>query len=901
MSRDLVIVESPKKARTINKFLGRNYVVKSSKGHVRDLPTGNKNKVAKPKPKKAIKKLTASQRAAQRKRDARRSLIRRMGVDPDHQWQAEYEIIANKEKVVDDLRKAAKDANRIYLATDLDREGEAIAWHLREVIGGDAERFKRVVFNEITQRAITEAFEEPGTLDENRVNAQQARRFLDRVVGFELTPLLYAKMARGLSAGRVQSVAVRLVVEREREIRRFNVEEYWEAFAALMRQDVTDVVGADETKTHRFKIETQNGERFAPATESEAQAAVNILSNKTFSVESHAKRRTSSRPSAPFTTSTLQQAASTRLGFSVSKTMMLAQRLYEEGHITYMRTDSTNLSSEAVAGVRSYIDKKYGSDYLPDKAIVYTTKSKNAQEAHEAIRPSSVEVRSNTLAIDDRDTKRLYDLIWGRFVACQMTPANYESTTTTVVAPATDSDDNEFKLRIRGRILKFDGYTRVYSVQSGSEEDQLLPDFQEGEVLINKGIEKIQHFTKPPARYGEASLVRELEKRGIGRPSTYVPIISTIQDRGYVTLKKGRFYAHRIGELVTDRLTESFANLMEYEFTATMEESLDRIALGERDWRNLLDDFYSDFSQRLAQASDPENGMQRNEPTPTDIPCDKCGRKMLIRTGSTGVFLGCEGYSLPAKERCSNTMNLIVADDIADSNDDEAESKLLRHKKHCSICDTAMDGFLLDEQRKLHICGRNPDCPGFEIERGEFHIKGYEGPIVECDKCGSDMQLKSGRFGKYFGCMNESCSNTRKLMRNGSVAPPRADPIPMPELACDGLDDHFVLREGGSGLFLAASKFPRNRQTRAPLVEELVPHANELDPKFKYLLDAPLASPTGAATVLKFSRKSQEHYVAASDSSGWAVRYRNGRWVREEPTVRKYPLRRKRSATVSRN
>lgn len=895
MSRDLVIVESPKKARTINKYLGRNYVVKSSKGHIRDLPTGNKNKTPKPKAKRSTKKLSANQRAAQRKRDARRALVRRMGVDPDHNWKADYEIITNKEKVVEDLRKAAKDAQKIYLATDLDREGEAIAWHLREVIGGNSDRFKRVVFNEITQQAITTAFDDPGTLDENRVNAQQARRFLDRVVGFELTPLLYAKMARGLSAGRVQSVAVRLIVEREREIRRFNVEEYWEAFVALMRQNEVDDADSGEARTYRFKVELQNGDKFSPATEDDARTAVNILDGKTFTVESHAKRNTSSRPSPPFTTSTLQQAASTRLGFSVSKTMTLAQRLYEEGHITYMRTDSTNLSSDAVNAARTHIDKNFGSNYLPEKAIAYSTKSKNAQEAHEAIRPSSVDVTNDSLAIDDRDIKRLYKLIWSRFVACQMAPARYESTTTTVVAPATDSDTNEFKLRIRGRILKFDGYSRAYSVQTGSEEDQLLPDFQEGEILSNKEIEKVQHFTKPPARYGEASLVRELEKRGIGRPSTYVPIISTIQDRGYVTLRKGRFYAHRIGELVTDRLTECFENLMEYEFTANMEESLDRIAMGERDWRNLLDDFYGDFSQRLEQASDPENGMRRNEPTRTDITCDKCGRKMLIRTGSTGVFLGCEGYSLPPKERCANTMNLVIADDIADSNDDEAESKLLREKRHCELCGTAMDGFLLDEHRKLHICGRNPDCPGFQVEFGQFQIKGYDGPIVECDKCHSDMQLRSGRFGKYFGCTNESCTNTRKLMRDGSVAPPRADPIPMPELPCDGLDDHFVLREGGSGLFLAASQFPRNRQTRAPLVAEILPHANELDPKFKHLLDAPTESPKGVPTVLKFSRKSQEHYVAANDNSGWSVRFKNGQWIREEQPSRKYPLRRRRS------
>lgn len=880
MSKDLVIVESPKKARTINKFLGKDYVVKSSKGHIRDLPTKASNNRAKPKAKAPSRKLSPKQREARRKKAARQTLIRRMGVNPDRNWSARYEVIANKEKVVDDLRKAARSAEHIYLATDLDREGEAIAWHLQEVIGGDAERFKRVVFNEITERAVAEAFEDPGTIDENRVNAQQARRFLDRVVGFELTPLLYQKMARGLSAGRVQSVAVRLIVEREREIRHFDVEEYWEAFADLQR--AADSSDNGKQNTYRFKLDTQNGDEFLPRSEEEAQKALDSLNSKTFSVLSHVKRNTKSEPRAPFTTSTLQQAASTRLGFSVSKTMVLAQRLYEEGHITYMRTDSTNLSAEAVEAARTHIDSNFGADYLPEKAITYKTKSKNVQEAHEAIRPSSVDLTGDSYAAGDRDLKRLYNLIWTRFVACQMTPARYQSVTTTVEAPASGDDSNTFQMKIQGRVLKFDGYTKVYSVQGRGDKEQLLPEFEVGEALINQGLEKVQHFTKPPARYREASLVRELEKRGIGRPSTYVPIISTIQERGYVTLRNGRFHAHRIGELVTDRLVENFTNLMEYEFTARMEEDLDQVALGEQDWHKLLDEFYGDFSARLEQASDTENGMRRNTPTPTDVTCDKCGRKMQIRTGSTGVFLGCEGYSLPPKERCTNTMNLVVADDIADSEDDEAESKLLRSKKHCSLCGTPMDAFLLDETRKLHICARNPDCPGLEVELGKFHIKGYDGPIVECDKCGSDMQLKSGRFGKYFGCTNEACGNTRKLMRDGTVAPPRADPIPMPELLCDGIDDHFILREGGSGLFLAASKFPRNRQTRSPLVDELLPHANELDPKFKHLLTAPTRSPSGAPTVIKFSRKRKEHFVASNDKKNWSVWYKNGQWAPEE-------------------
>jgi len=872
MARALVIVESPAKARTINKYLGRSYVVRSSVGHVRDLIGAP---AADPKQRAAeaakTRKMTPGRKAAYKKKRDREQLIRRMGVNPDKQWAANYGIISGKEKTVDELKKLAKNADEIFLATDLDREGEAIAWHLQEIIGGDQDRFKRVVFNEITRKAIQEAFADPGVVDLDRVNAQQARRFLDRVVGFHLSPLLWAKVARGLSAGRVQSVAVRLIVEREREIRAFVPQEYWEAFA--------DVTQAGKKDSHRFQVAKHNGNNYRPTNQADSDAAIAALKAADFVVANREDRPTSTRPSAPFITSTLQQAASTRLSFSVKKTMTMAQRLYEAGYITYMRTDSTNLSSEAVASCREHVQEKYGDDYLPADPIVYASKG-DAQEAHEAIRPSNVGTKGEHLSGVDPDAVRLYDLIWRQFVACQMTRARYLSTTITLAA-------GDFELRVRGRILQFDGYTKVQPPTSKKDEDTSLPDMQVGEKLTAANIEGIQHFTKPPPRFGEASLVKELEKRGIGRPSTYAAIISTIQDRGYVALTNRRFYAERVGELVTERLVENFKDLLDYSFTARMEEQLDQVAGGEAKWRDVLDQFYGDFTDRLGEANDAENGMRPNEPTDTDIPCPTCGRHMQVRTARTGVFLGCSGYGLKPKERCTQTLNLIPGEEAVDIEEDaEGEAKLLRNKQKCGICSTLMDSYLVDETRKLHVCGNNPDCSGFSVEAGSYRIKGYDGPVIECDKCGADMQLKSGRFGKYFGCTSDDCKNTRKLLRSGEPAPPKADPVPMPELACVKVEDHYILRDGAAGIFLAASQFPKHRETRAPLVNEIVPHANELDPKFSYLLEAPAADPDGNPAVIKYSRKEKEQYVASEvdgKATGWRAHYVDGKWVEHVP------------------
>ncbi|MDF3931014.1 type I DNA topoisomerase [Pseudomonas citronellolis] len=867
MGKSLVIVESPAKAKTINKYLGNQYVVKSSIGHIRDLPTSGSSSAKEPAAAKA-RKTAAEVPALSPKEKAKRQLFTRMGVDPEHGWKAKYEILPGKEKVIEELRRLAKDADTIYLATDLDREGEAIAWHLREAIGGDDSRYKRVVFNEITKKAIQEAFSQPGELDINRVNAQQARRFLDRVVGYMVSPLLWSKIARGLSAGRVQSVAVKLVVEREREIRAFVPEEYWEIHA-----DLNNPRG-DKA---RFEVVREKGEAFKPLNEAQAMAALEKLKASSYSVAKREDKPTSSRPSAPFITSTLQQAASNRLGFGVKKTMMMAQRLYEAGYITYMRTDSTNLSADAIEMVRGFIDSEFGGKYLPAKPNFYSSKE-GAQEAHEAIRPSDVNLRPTQLSGMERDAERLYDLIWRQFVACQMPPAEYLSTTVSVAA-------GDFELRAKGRILKFDGYTKVLPQQSKPGEDDVLPNMAQGEAMKLLKLDPSQHFTKPPARFSEASLVKELEKRGIGRPSTYAAIISTIQERGYVATHNRRFYAEKMGDIVTDRLNESFSNLMDYGFTAGMEEHLDDVAQGERDWKHLLDEFYGDFKKKLEVAEVSDKGMRANQPTLTNIPCRECGRPMMIRTASTGVFLGCSGYSLPPKERCKATVNLIPGDEIAADDEGESESRVLRGKHRCPICSTAMDAYLLDEKHKLHICGNNPDCPGYEIEEGQYRIKGYEGPSLECDKCGSQMQLKTGRFGKFFGCTNPTCKNTRKLLKNGEPAPPKMDAIRMPELKCEKVDDVYVLRDGASGLFLAASQFPKNRETRAPLVSELVPHKDELDPKYHFLLAAPQKDPDGRPAVIRFSRKTKEQYVQSEvdgKPTGWRAFFDGGKWKVED-------------------
>jgi DNA topoisomerase-1 len=424
-------------------------------------------------------------------------------------------------------------------------------------------------------------------------------------------------------------------------------------------------------------------------------------------------------------------------------------------------------------------------------------------------------------------------------------------------------------------------------------EDSQLPAVTVGEVLKLIKLDPRQHFTKPPARFTEAALVRELEKRGIGRPSTYASIISTIVDRGYVRVESRRFFAEKMGEIVTDRLVENFVELMNYEFTAKMEDKLDGIAEGSLEWKKVLDAFYEEFTQELEKAdkAPEEGGMRANQMVMTDIDCPDCGRKMGIRTATTGVFLGCSGYALPPKERCKKTINLVSADEFVSTTDgDEAETEALRAKHRCGVCGTAMDAYIIDDSRKLHVCGRNPDCDGYEIEKGQFKLKGYEGPSIECDRCGSEMQLKNGRFGKYMGCTNETCKNTRKILKNGDIAPPKEDPVPLPELKCTQSDAHFVLRDGAAGLFLAASNFPKSRETRAPLVEELKRFKDRISAKHKYLAGAPLTDPDGNPAIVRFSRKTKEQYVMSEvngKATGWTAHYDNGTWQQSLPKAKK--------------
>lgn len=837
VAKYLVIVESPAKARTINRYLGKQYVVKSSVGHVRDLPTSGRGR----------------KKTAYRGTDP---LIARLAIDPGNNWRAYYETLPGKEKVLRELKNLAKGSAEIYLATDLDREGEAIAWHLREAIGGDPAGYRRVTFSEITKKAITDAFANPQEINMDRVNAQQARRFLDRVVGYMVSPLLWKKVARGLSAGRVQSVAVKLVARREKEINAFKVEEFWEVYCLLKKNG--EQIKAQVTK--------EGGRAFRPANEERCQEKVVQLRQSEFVVSSCEKKASSSKPPAPLITSTLQQAASTRLNFGVKKSMVLAQGLYEAGHITYMRTDSTNVSKDAVDACRRYLSENFSADYLPAKAKVYAS-GKGAQEAHEAIRPTDVELHPDKFVGKDRDQQRLYDLIWRFFVASQMNAATFDTTTVVIVA-------GQFELRLRGRILRFAGYQKVLPPLV-KETDVIVPDLHEGQKLSLQDTEPVQRFTRPPARYTEASLVKELEKGGIGRPSTYATIISTIQDRGYVKVENKRFHLLKMGDIVTTRLEENFSDLMDIKFTAALEEQLDAVARGDRLWLDVLNVFYKDFAKKLTSA---EKEMRPNAPTEIDIECSKCQRLMMIRNASTGVFLSCSGYLLPPKDRCKQTLNLVAGDDI--TSDSEGEELQKRHR--CPKCETAMTSYLIDSDRRLHVCSNHPDCDAYEIEHGKFKIKGYEGPVIECDKCSNDMQLKNGRFGKYFSCTKyPDCKNTRKLLRSGQVAPPRADPIPMPELKCKKSDGHFVLRDGASGIFLASSNYPKSRETRPPAVEDLQRHADKLDPKFAFLADAPANDPDGNKVIIKFSRKSKNYYLTSIKNdkpSGWSATWQGDRW-----------------------
>ena len=865
MTKSLVIVESPAKAKTISKYLGSDYIVESSVGHIRDLP-----KKASPNSKRSSipKDVSPEEKIRLKAINDRNRLIRRMGIDPDNGWNADWQIIPEKEKVIKSLKKAAKEVDHIYLATDLDREGEAIAWHLKEALGPEKYEYSRVRFNQITKSAIIDSFDDPKEIDIDLVKAYRARRFLDKVIGFELSPLLWKKIARGLSAGRVQSVALRVLDERERLIQEFIPEEYWEVSMNLLKNESIIPFNLNRKKSDPL------------LKEDEARKIQSLVENSTLLISEITKKPVKVKPRAPFITSTLQQAASTKLSFTVKRTMRVAQKLYEAGHITYMRTDAPSLSKESIQDARNYIGDRVGEKYLTNAPRIYSS-TENAQEAHEAIRPTNAYMTADDLLKQTEEEKRLYQLIWQQYIACQMPDAEYLSTSAKI-------NIDEYTFSAKGREVVFDGYTKISQPVKSDNED-ILPPLEEGELLNLNKVKLDQKFTKPPSRYSEAALVKELEKKGIGRPSTYANIISTIQDRGYVEIQNRRFFVKKIGHIVTERLIESFDDIMDYEFTANLENNLDRVARGELDWKNVLDDFYNTFQKDLISASD-ESGMRGNQPTPTDITCP-CGKtNMVIRNSSNGVFLGCSGYQNTGDDKCKKTLNLVSGDE-AISIDDSEEAENLLIKKRCPKCGTSMDNYLIDENRKLHVCGKNPDCDGHLIEDGQFKIRGYDGPTLECHKCGSDMQLKTGRFGKYFGCLNDNCGATRALQRNGEPKPLTMEPIELPELKCLKCEDHYLLRDSMKGLFLAASQYPKNRETRAPKVDEIkdlkeqfITACRFLPDKEKhlYLLSAPEKDTDGNPYVIRYNRTEDTHYVA-SEKDGkktkWTALFSNGEWV----------------------
>ena len=726
MSNSLVIVESPAKAKTIQKYLGKGYEVEASLGHIKDLP------------KKGL------------------------GVDIDNDFDTEYVVIPGKEKVVAKLKKMAKGMDAIYLAPDPDREGEAIAAHLAEELGdGNGGRKKkknasgpevrRVTFNEITKKAVQEAFQHPRDIDWNLVDAQQTRRILDRIVGFQVSPLLWDKVRRGLSAGRVQTVALRLIVDREREIKAFEKKEYWTIDAHLQgaKPPAFDArfIGINDEKT-----EVPN--------EEESKKIVDALDAAEWAVRSVDKRERRRNAAAPFTTSKFQQDASRKLGMSVKRAMMLAQRLYEGvelgdegtvGLITYMRTDSTRVSDTAIVEVREHIGASYGPEYLPESAIVYKQK-KEAQGAHEAIRPTSVVRHPDEVKkFINEDEYKVYKLIWQRFVASQMNPAVFDQTVVDIDAK---NGKSSYQFRVTGSVLKFDGFLKVYEEAKDAKDDEdealkhKLPPLTEGQKLTLKSIKPEQHFTEPPPRYNEASLVKELEERGIGRPSTYATILSTIQERQYVQKTPGRggkFYPTEIGMVVTDLLVENLKDVFDFQFTARMEEELDEIEDGQKKWTEALTEFYGKFERDLKYAQKHMENIKRME-KPTEEKCERCGSPLVIKWGKHGSFFACSSYDKTDPESCTFTKENPI--DLPDL--DTADVQETSQEEYCENCGKTM---VLKRGRfgQFMACTGYPDCK--TTRRLDQAKKVPDIPLEEqCPQCGRNLLLRHGRFGEFVSC-----------------------------------------------------------------------------------------------------------------------------------------------------
>ena len=737
--KSLVVVESPAKAKTINKYLGPKFEVKASMGHIRDLPSKGIN------------------------------------VDIENDFAPTYEITAGKKRTVISLRAAAKKSGSVYLATDLDREGEAIAWHLSEVLGFPKKDTYRVVFNAITKGAIQRAFADPGRIDMDKVMAQQTRRILDRIVGYQISPLLWRKVARGLSAGRVQSVAVKIIVVREREIRQFKPEEYWlipAVFTTDLKKDYSAewlkfldsakdpdkgrTIAEQNTwlaKRNAFKaaLTTVNNEKFEASDGARAKKILSALKKAKFEVADLNTKRVTSKPAPPFITSTLQQAGANRLGFTAKRTMRTAQQLYEGidmgsmgalGLITYMRTDSTHLSPEALDAARNYITRNIGKDYVPEKPNIFASK-KTAQQAHEAIRPTDPDLPPEEIKqFLTSEQFKLYDLIWRRFLACQMTPAQWDTTSLEIQA---QTSLGPCRYRATGRVLIFDGFTKLWP--TGSADPQ-LPKVKAGDALAAVDIQAKQNFTKPPARYTEASLVKALEKEGIGRPSTYASIITTIQDRKYVEKTDRKFYATDIGEVVTDKLCEFFPNIMDVAFTRHMEDQLDKIEEQHADWLGVLKEFYGPFKKSLDKATEKMKHAKA-ETTPSEYKCPKCKKGMVYRFGKNGKFLSCSAYP-----EC----------------------------KFAAPCDK--EGKMIKEKKSTH----------------------------KCPNCGKLMIHKQGRFGPFLGCSDyPNCKTVLSVDKDGNILPPKPPPEPTGVKCYKCKDGQLVIRQSKKGPFMGCNKFPKCR------------------------------------------------------------------------------------------
>jgi DNA topoisomerase-1 len=737
-NKSLVIVESPAKAKTINKYLGSEYVVTASMGHVRDLPSKG------------------------------------ISVDIENKFEPTYEITPGRKKMVATLKGLMKDCDNLYLATDLDREGEAIAWHLAEILKVSEDKTYRVIFNAITKNAILEAFSNPGKINLDKVNAQQARRILDRIVGYKISPLLWKKVARGLSAGRVQSVAVKIIVEREREIRAFEPKEYWlipavfttekkAGLGQLWKNFITDedqdkgptlaqqYQWLADNKAFKADLIKFNGEKFEVDNKEQSEKIYNIVKDAEFTITGLETKRSQSKSSAPFITSTLQQAAANRLGFSTSKTMSVAQQLYEGvelgslgslGLITYMRTDSTHLSKEAIDMVRKYIGSTFGEKYLPSTPNFYSA-SESAQAAHEAIRPTDVDLSPDDIReFLKPEQAKLYELIWKRFVACQMAPAQWDVTNVEITGK---NASDTCLYRTSGRLLVFDGFARVWSTPTA---EQQLPVLSEGKNVDLVDVVANQNFTKPPARYTEASLVKALEKEGIGRPSTYSSIISTIQQRKYVEQIDKKFNATDVGEVVTDKLNDYFPEIMDIAFTRHMEQQLDKIEEQHLDWVSVLDEFYGPFKKSLEHAGE-DMKHAKAESTPSEYKCPQCEKELVYKFGKNGKFLSCSAYP-----EC----------------------------KFACPCDK--DGKM--------------------IEQKESETK--------CPNCGKPMMNKSGRFGAFLGCSDyPQCKTILKIDKEGTVLPPAppAEPTGIKCYKCK--TGELVIRQSKRGPFMGCNKFPRCR------------------------------------------------------------------------------------------